>query len=234
MRMFFLSVGIIVLLAATTVAANADVRPYTWAYGYMTPAQGELELEWWGEFRKGIESSFVSPQLEVEYGLTDHWVAGLYGVFEKEGAEPWGTEIKLEQRYRLFEPGVLPVDTAFYLEYAHNLKEGADELEEKIILSKDIGSFNATVNLIAEENFRTSETEYGYAGGASYQLSEGIRPGVEAFGGWEGSESQHYVGPPVQVSLGKVWLNAGMGFGLTNESDRFRARLIVSHELSLF
>lgn len=234
MKKFVFAATALVFALVNSGPAFADVRAYTWTYGYMTPAKGEVELEWWGDFHKGRYENFVSPLAELEYGITDKWVAGLYGVFEKEGAERWASEVKLEQRYRLFDPGVLPVDTALYLEYAHNFKEKADELEGKIILSKDIKDFNATLNLIAEQNFRTSETEYGYAGGVSYPISDKIRPGIEAFGSWEGDESQHYVGPSVQVTLGKVWLNAGAGFGLTRDSDHFRARLIVSHELNIF
>ena len=218
----------------TALPSHADMRPYTWTYGYMTPAKGEVELEWWGEFRKGKEADLYKPQVELEYGLTDRWVAGLYGVFEKEGANSWGTEIKLEQRYRLFDPGVLPVDTALYLEYAHNFKEDVDELEGKVILSKDLGDFNATLNLVAETTFDGDDPELGYTAGISYPINNKIRPAIEAFGSWKGSEMEHFIGPSVQVSFGKVWINAGAGFGLTNESDNFRARLIVSHELNIF
>ena len=234
MRKAVLAVTGFLFIILTALSSHADMRPYTWAYGYMTPAKGEVELEWWGEFHKGKEANLVSPQVELEYGITDRWVAGLYGVFEKEGADSWGTEIKLEQRYRLFDPGVLPVDTALYLEYAHNFKEDADEFEGKIILSKDIKDFNATLNLIAEKKLGGPDIEYGYAAGISYPLTNRIRPGVEAFGNWEGSEQEHFVGPSVQVSFGKVWVNAGVGFGITNESDDLRARLVVSHELNIF
>ena len=59
-------------------------------------------------------------------------------------------------------------------------------------------------------------------------------PAIEAFGSWKGNETEHFIGPSVQVSFGKVWINAGAGFGLTNDSDDFRARLIVSHEFNIF
>lgn len=187
-----------------------------------------------GRVPQGKDASFSSPAVELEYGITDRWVAGLYGVFEKEGAERWASEVKLEQRYRLFDPGVLPVDTTLYFEYAHNFKEKADEFEGKIILSKDIKDFNATLNLIAEKKLGDPDIEYGYAAGVSYPLTERIRPGVEAFGSWKGGEQEHFVGPSVQISLGKVWVNAGVGFGVTNRSDDLRARVVVSHELNLF
>lgn len=234
MKKTVLSATGFLFIILTALPSHADMRPYTWTYGYMTPAKGEIELEWWGEFRKGKEADLYKPQIELEYGLTDRWVAGLYGVFEKKGAETWGTEIKLEQRYRLFDPGVLPVDTALYLEYAHNFKEDADELEGKVILSRDFGKFNTTLNLIAETAFDGEDPEYGYSAGISYPLNDRVKPAVEAFGNWKGSETEHYIGPSVQVSFGKVWVNAGAGFGLTKESDDLRARLIVSHELNIF
>jgi hypothetical protein len=232
MKKIVMMLVVVLSLIALSVPARADVRPYVWTYGYMTPARGEIELEWWGEFQQKADRLVSIPSAEIEYGITDHWVAGLYGVGIKDGAERWKFDaIKLEQRFRLFEPGVLPVDTTLYLEYKHDFVERVNELEGKVILSKDVGKFNATLNLIVEKAVEESVTEYGYSAGVSYPVSSKVRPGVEAFGGWEGNESEHYAGPSVLVYLGKVWVNAGAGFGLTKDSDDFRVRVILSHEL---
>lgn len=223
---------VILSLSAVAVPARADVRPYVWTYGYMTPSRGELELEWWAEFQQKANRLVSIPLVEAEYGITDHWVAGLYGVGIKDGSQHWKFDaVKLEQRYRLFEPGILPVDTTLYLEYKHDFVEKVNELEGKVIFSKDVGKFNATLNLIMEKAVEESVTSYGYSAGVSYPISSKVTPGVEAFGSWEGGDIEHYVGPSVLVYLGKVWVNAGAGFGLTRDSDDFRVRLIVSHEL---
>jgi hypothetical protein len=223
---------VIFSLSAFAVPAPADVRPYVWTYGYVTPAKGEIELEWWGEFQQKADRLVSIPSAEIEYGITDHWVAGLYGVGIKDGAERWKFDaIKLEQRFRLFEPGVLPVDTTLYLEYKHDFVEKVNELEGKVILSKDVGKFNATLNLIVERAVEESVTSYGSTAGVSYPVSSKITPGIEAFGSWEGSNSEHYVGPSVLLYFGKAWVNAGAGFGLTRDSDDFRVRIILSHEL---
>jgi len=221
-----------IILASISQTASADVRPYTWAYGYMTPAKGERELEWWGELqRRDDGSSVIIPAVEAEYGITDRWVAGLYAVGLKDGSEDWKLrEIKLEQRYRLFDQGRLPVDTALYLEYKHDFSERVDEVEGKVIFSKDAGGFNAVLNLSVEKALETSDPEYGYSFGISYPVSARFTPAVEAFGGWKGTEREHYVGPSVLVRLGKVWINAGAGIGISKGSDDFKARLVVSHE----
>ncbi len=221
------------VIAVIAAPAAADVRQYVWTYGYMTPVRNEVELEFWYEFQKNSDHTTSIPLAEIEYGITDHWVAGLYGVLIKEGSDSWKfDEVRLEQRYRLFDPGVLPVDTALYLEYNHNFVENEDELEGKVILSKDVGQFNASLNLIAAQVLKSGEdTELGYSAGVSYPVSNVIRPGVEAFGDWKGGESEHYVGPSVAVYLGKTWVNAGVGLGYTRDSDNLRMRVILSHEL---
>jgi hypothetical protein len=234
MRRFVLLV-FAVLFLAIPFTARADVRPYTWSYGYITPYKGEFEIESWCDFNKGDESNFISPKVELEYGITDHWVAELNGVFEKEGAESWASEVQLEQRYRLFEPGTLPVDTTLYLEYAHNFKEKQDELEGKIILSKDFGNFNATANLVVEHQFEADNTVYSYSAGVSYPVFQKVTPALEVFGEWEGSESQHFIGPSILIYAGQATaINAGAGIGYTKGSDDFRARIILSHQVNIF
>ena len=233
MKKYAVALSALFFLLCTAATAGADVRQYTWTYGYMTPAKNEIEFEWWYDFQKKPDRTVSLPLMEVEYGITDHWVAGLYGVLVKDGAQSWKfDEVRLEQRYRLFDPGVLPVDTALYFEYKHNFVEDENELEGKVILSKDFGRFNSTVNLIVEQVLKGGEdTEYGYSAGVSYPLSDVVRPGVEAFGAWKGEESEHYVGPSVALYLGKTWVNAGVGFGYAKDSDDFQMRVILSHEL---
>ena len=233
MKRLLVSLSALIVVIVMAAPASADVRQYVWTYNYMTPVKNEVELELWYDFQKKEDFTLSRPLAEVEYGITDHWVAGLYGVLVKEGSDSWKfEEIRLEQRYRLFDPGVLPVDTALYFEYKHNFVEDVNEIEGKIILSKDFGKFNSTLNLIIEQELKSKEDEeYGYAGGVSYPISDLIRPGVEAFGNWKGGQSEHYIGPSVLVYLGKTWVNAGVGFGYAKDSDDLQMRVILSHEL---
>lgn len=230
-RYVLLMAGVLCTMLIASVA-SADMRPYVWSYGYMTPAEGEIELEWWLDVTEKPDRYVTKPQLEVEYGITDRWVAGVYGTFLKDGAERLRMkQVKLEQRYRLLDPGVLPVDTALYFEYKFDVTGDPDEVEGKLILSRDFGRFNATVNLVAEGGLEGGATpEYGYSAGISYPLTERVKPCLEAFGSWKGDEKEEYIGPSVLIDLGGVWVNAGAAFGLTDDSDEFKARLIISHE----
>src|SRR5438874_5781104 len=105
-----ITIGLNVLLACAflTPAARADRRTMIRSYEYMTQPQGNLELEIWNEVAApkdgGFDAAVVTPRIELEYGITDHWDIALYHVFEQApGASFKFDSWRLETRYRLFE-----------------------------------------------------------------------------------------------------------------------------------
>lgn len=225
------------LALAVAAPAHADRRYYVRSYQYVTQDPGALEVEWYLELDdKRFEDSTGDKwthQLELEYGILDRWDASLYAVFRQPaGAGLSFDQVKLRTRYRLFERGDLPVDVLLYLEYKlpTDLRKGS-VFEEKIVLARDVGRFNAALNLIAEQEWHKRDGELrheiGYTAGASYELAPAARVGAEVFGRVV-PDVNAWVGPVVSVGSGaKWWLSAGVGFGLTDNSDQFRFRSIL-------
>jgi hypothetical protein len=205
--------------------ARADRRTLIRAYEYMTQPQGNLELEIWNDVeapRSGFTDATIVHRLELEYGITDHWDAALYHVFESApGAGTRFDSWRLESRYRFAEKGVWPIDTMVYLE----VERPADfaesfEGEAKLILEKSFGNFAVVGNLVYEQqlfsagDFHAFEIDLG----ARYEVSPALRLGAEVWTTRDtthgATEKRYFAGPSVSVATSRFWLQLGAGFGL--------------------
>ena len=206
--------------------ARADRRTLIRAYEYMTQPQGNLEFELWNDVaapQSGFPDATILHRLELEYGITDHWDAALYHVFETApGAGTRFDSWRLESRYRLAEKGVLPVDTIVYLE----LERPADfaeawEGEAKLILERNLTpAFALVANLVWEQQlfdagaFHAFEVDLG----ARYEISPALRLGAEIWNIRETTrgvtEKQYFAGPSLSVASSRFWLQLGAGFAL--------------------
>lgn len=242
------------LAAAAAVAAlllfcrpaGANPRPLPFTYPYETLGKGQAEIEFYGDMTplrvladptdasKGrlYEPAYVL-QTEFEYGISDRLELGLYQVFEaspKDGGTNAMTfdGFKWRLRYRLAEPGELPVDIAFYAE----LETMHDELalEEKVILAKHFGNFHWMGNLWVEQ-----ELERPYDGGdkdvdfvinpttgITYEISPVVRVGAEYWArGTLSPETindrvHHFIGPTFHANFGTLWWTIGAYANLNN------------------
>jgi hypothetical protein len=130
-----------------------------------------------------------------------------------------------------------------YLEVKKELIEDKPlAVEEKLILGKDLGRWNLSLNLSAEQEFIPGggrEYEWGYAYGASYELHPAVRLGAEIFGGWtnvrEGGtsvwEKNHWAGPAASLAWSRYWLVVAAGFALNDESEKTRLRAVFAIQL---
>lgn len=227
------SVVILVWSWTFPIAGHAHLRNYLDTYGYDTLEKGHTEMELWTDRRNPDSGrSFWFHQTEVEYGVTDRYSLGLYGVFvDGQGFSAF----KAENRYRLAEHGEGPVDTALYLEFKKaNGNKDADEIEGKVILSKDIGAWNFTVNPILELERETEaggekewETETALAVGTAYKTEGRVTPGVELFL----AEHKSRITPGVYIDvLPEIRLNVGAGIGLEKQADDVRFKSILEIE----
>jgi hypothetical protein len=231
------------LAALAPALARADRRYYAETYNAATAEPGGLDVELWSTLYRAPEAGegvqLWEHQLELETGLTERWDLALYNVFQQAQGGPFQYQAtKLESRYRLSEPGQWFVDPVLYLEVKKEWT--ADKpiaVEGKVILAKDIGPVNLSVNGLAEVEFIPGggrEYEYGYALGASYEVAPWVRLGGEAFGFWTraGGEtvSRHFVGPALSLALSRTWLVLGAGFGLNDASERARLRAILAFQ----
>jgi len=235
-------------LAATLLPAlvRADERPYAFTYEPVVSVAGEKELELYetlAEPRSGraAERAF-EHKLELGYGVTDRLSLSGYGVFRSTDPKAFElSALKLEGRYKAVDAGASPVDLVLYLEAE---KEVVDDkpfgLEEKVIFGRNHRSWSWAVNLIAEQEWPAgggTELKWGWSAGAAWKLNGTVRVGAESFGerahGVDGSWSlETYAGPTAVFTLpsgpfSSAWLILGAAFGLRQEDDLLRPRLVI-------
>jgi hypothetical protein len=233
--------AIALLTLSLSTLAHADRRAFTRTYEYMTMPAGDLELEIYStEVRPVLDEDprAFELQLELEYGITDHWDISVYHVFDQasgfgaEGDEPLHySEVKLRTRYRFGERGQLPVDPLLYLEGVKVFAADIYEVEGKIILARDFGPMTAALNLIAEGVFGDEEEfEQGFAFGLTYEAVPAFKVGAETFASMELQESEFekwWAGPAVSWAPSpNFWWTLTVAFGLLEESDDLIARSI--------
>jgi hypothetical protein len=243
----------IVMLAAAALLAvpavsRADRRYYGETYNASTAPRGSLDVELWTTYHEpprdaSGEAGLWRHQLELETGITDRWDVALYGVATQVRGEDVRFEaVKLESRFALAAPGTWFVDPVVYVELQKQfLEDKPFSVEEKLILAKDVGRLNVSLNVAAEQEFAGGDVhpEWSYALGSSWELVPALRLGAEIFGdvadeevspGVEERQSQAWAGPAASVAFGRSWLVLAAGFGLNGESDAYRARAILAFQ----
>lgn len=235
--------SLIAVLLCLPLAARADRRYYGKTYNAATAAPGGLDVELWSSLHQAPRSGGARlwrNQLELETGITDRWDVALYNVWDSpRGESTRYAQTSLESRFRPSQPGEWFVDPVVYLEVK---KEWTDDrpvaVEEKLILGKDIGRLNLSLNGSAEQEFIPGggrAYEYAYAIGASHELASWLRAGAEAFGAHQREGGQtvttHYAGPALSVAWSRVWLVTAIGFGLDRASERLRATAVLAFQL---
>jgi hypothetical protein len=243
----------LVALAAATVlslpaAARADRRYYGETYNASTAPKGALDLELWSTLHDPPREDAGAPhvwrhQVELETGITDRWDVALYNIARQvEGRSVQYEATKVETRYRLSDPGQWFVDPVLYLEIKKSWVDDRPlSFEEKLILGKDIGRLNLSVNGAVEQEFAGGEVHWegSWAGGASWEIVPAVRIGGEAFGsvareedatGREKTEALAWAGPAVSLAFGRAWLVLAAGFALNDQSEAVRARAILAFQ----
>jgi hypothetical protein len=147
----------------------------------------------------------------------------------------------VEGRYKLLTAADAPVELVLYLEVE---KEVVDDkpwaVEEKLIFGRSSGTLTWAANLIAEQEWPSgggSEIKWGWSAGAAYKVSDTVKLGAETFGerakDVDGVVSyETYAGPTGVITLpsgpfNSAWLIVGAGFGLRQEDDLVRARIVL-------
>ncbi len=234
-----------IALGVLPVTARADRRYYAETYSATLAEPGGLDVELWSTLQqppsRGGVQSWVH-QLELETGLTDSWDVALYNVFEYQQGDVLRYQaLKVESRYRLSQPGEWAVDPVLYLELRKEFLEDKPwAVEEKIIVARDLRRLNLAVNVLAEQEFLPgggTELEWGWAAGASWEVTPLIRVGAEGWGAWQrpagasAYEFTAYAGPALSLAASRTWLVVGAGWGLNDASGRFRVRAILAFQL---
>jgi hypothetical protein len=226
-------------------------------YPYMTAEAGEKELVYWFSaigsdhqyafFGEQVDrQGLMAHSVELEYGLSNKWTAGLYLDFE----HPKGDQLKhirtkaLMFHGRFWEKGERPIDLGLYVEYILPRKDykNGEQLEIKCILEKDFGFHSIVLNPTFEKMISGPDVsegvEFALNGGWYYRQSLKVQPGVEFYSKWGElkelnpvKDSRTYLFPAVDVILGaqgRITWHTGVGFGLTSPADNFVFKSILS------
>lgn len=213
--------------------AFADRRSYVWTYEYNTVEKGEAELESYftlstpdiGKIKGSMSSNH---QIELEVGMTERFDFAIYQVFNQnpgEGLKYKG--FKLRIRYKIGEKGKYFLDPLIYFEYKGKPDFSEHGIEFKLILAKDIGRFNVSLNPIIEfEREDEWEVKPEYAIAMSYEINELLRVGLEA----KGNEKGHYIGPVISHGREDLWIALGSAFKIGEMKEgkpEFQIRMLL-------
>ncbi len=183
-------------------------------------------------------------QLELEYGVTDHWMTAIYGDFRKKPGKAFTYHaFKWENIYQLFEQGKQWLDAGLYVEYAlmQRALNQPDAVEFKLLLEKGDGAWTHTANFILKKELGTNASNKiraGYAWRSKWRWKRFMQPSIELYGSFGElgntrplSQQSHQLGP---VLIGKLRnglsYEAGYLFGLTSNSDQGQLKFILGYE----
>jgi len=231
-------VVLIISIIAFSTVVSADKRSYVWTYEYQTMEAGEVELEHYLTFSTPLSDSFenitsTEHNIEIEVGMTDRFDFSIYQVIKQapESSLQY-SGYKLRFRYRLGEKGEFLMDPLLYFEYKGKPDFSEHGYEGKLILAKDFGKFNLSVNPVFEYEYKNSEweSELKYNAGVSFNLGGLLKLGMEAKGG----ENGHYIGPVISHGTGKAWIALGSALAITdikNYKPEMMIRMILGINL---
>lgn len=235
--------GMLALLCALPTVVMAGERKFGYVYDTEVLPEGAVELEQSITNQNGQKDGDYSRwdiRPEFEYGISESLQTALYlnlvserfeGVSgEEDGSDTDFKGVSSEWIYQLVNPITNPVGVALYAEYT---TDGIDqELESKLLFSKDIGNWSFAFNTIyeleseKEGDEREKEGTLEFTAGVARKIANGWTAGIEARqksaypGGYDldGQEFQavsvgpvaHYAGPKFWTTLTvlpQVWGN---------------------------
>ncbi len=268
---------LILFTLSTVVCSMAQESPYFVTYNHHMEEPGNLDIEVSSTTNvpRSGQKYYFAPCIEFEYGVTARWTTELY----LEGQSTYGdstifTGWRIENRFRPLkrEHWINPV---LYLEY-ENLSEASriqkeieggapdvsspnaelrqikvQELETKLIVSRDVHDWNLAGNFIVAKNFsQNAGFEFGYALAFSRPLAtlasgtncrfcrENFSAGMELYGGLGSTlgfglhDTAHYAAPVVAWLVSdNTTLRFSTGVGLTHESSPVLFRFGYSYEI---
>ncbi|MCL5991319.1 MAG: hypothetical protein M1419_04380 [Bacteroidetes bacterium] len=237
MKLYFINSLFVICLFCFNIA-RADQRSYVWTYEYQIMDIGKAEFEQYTTFSSPDIDSFKTMgstelNFELEVGMNDRFDFAVYQVFKQSAeASLKYSGFKLRGRYKFFKKDEFFVNPLIYVEYIGNQSFSKHEFEAKLILGKDLGDFNISLNPYFEYAYEDNGWEFTpkYAVGACYHASPLFSLGVEA----AGDKSGNYFGPTISHGGPGLWFSLGSLFKL-GEVDagkpEFRVRMIIGVEL---
>lgn len=239
------------LAGINTQEAKAGFKVYTPYVEYH-----ELEIEYRPTISFDSDPAKDNAQthlLGIGYGVTPWWFTEVYAEWEREPGSGETTSfeaIEWENRFQLSDPGEYWADVGLLVEYQRpDESDTPDKIEVGLLLAKELGKFDATLNLILEREVgsgASSDVDVAQAFQLKYRLDPAFEPGIEIyseFGAIDNvpsfDQQEHFIGP---VAEGKFMLddkgtklkyNVGYLFGVTDETPDGEFKAIVELEFPL-
>ncbi len=221
----------LLVLTGTVAASQLTVLAHREDYldetlVYQTLEQAEFEPEYWFDLgrQRDTHVDFMRHHLSAEYGLTERWMVDARATMLKlDGAGSRFDSARLETRYRFSEEGTFPVDIAISGEV--NVERdltGIDRfgIEPRLILSRDFGKLNFTLNLAEEIPFDSRDMEFLIASGFRYDATQFLSFGSELK--YSPQEHQAAVVPQIWLNLPhEVTLKLGYAYGFDLNRESF-------------
>ena len=185
--------------------------------------------------------------LEITHGFTKYFEIGYYNFMSINagaGFEWAGTHI----RPRVAVPAEWhwPVGVSLSTEFGYVRPEYSADTwgwEIRPIIDKQMGKFYWSVNPALEKSFKGPSKDDGFVFApnvqVSYDFSSKVNGALEYYGsvgtltGWDPlNEQEHQIFPAVNLNFSPDWeINVGVGFGLTNVTDRLIFKAIVGRRM---
>jgi hypothetical protein len=214
------------VLAAPAARARADERVFTYSYEPKVLPKDALEFEQWATLRAGKEDGVFSRwdlRTEFEYGLLDQLTTALYLNFEslhidrdEEQVDEFEFKgLSSEWKWKFLDPTADPIGVLGYFEATTNFEDV--ELEEKLVLGKNIDRVVLAFNAICEQEweFENEETEtelaVEFTAGVAFRFTDRFAVGVEArevnvFPDMENLEhAAVFLGPTLHYNTNRWW-----------------------------
>jgi hypothetical protein len=208
------------LCASTAFAHREDYIDETLVY--TTLDRGEVESRYWFDVGSIDSDRFFRHHLGLEYGITDHWmIDGRITGLDVHGFHLDSS--RLDTRYRFFDEGTLPIDIAVSGEVNTRRDEQGHQIfgiEPRLILSKDVGKLNLTVNLAEEIPVSRNHPSFEVRGGCGYDVTKLFQLGTEL--SYDTAERSVTVIPQIGFAFPhEVTFKAGYSYDFGGAHERF-------------
>jgi hypothetical protein len=150
---------------------------------FQTLEEHAVEPEYWFDYGTRPEGDFNRHNVALEYGITDHlMIDGRATVDNPDNGNANFDSARLETRFRFTEEGDWPIDLALSAEVnTRRLENGHYQygLEPRLVLSKDLGRLNFTLNVAEELPVNRGAPSVELASGVRYNAANLLRFGSE-------------------------------------------------------